>query len=234
MQKTVQRHHGCDRDDQSDDNAVQLRTHSGQGVIGAKKYMNILSIETDNHVVCDNFSLFTTPRKKTGVGIKVMAKRKNFEFEATLSEIDRPFLKTAIYLPDNIVRQLPAGRVRVEGLFNQAPFALAVQHIKEGPRYFPVSAPLRKAAGIRLGDKVKVVFRLVDPDKLEMPEELEAVLAQDDEARKAWNKLPTGFRRSLIHYVTSVKNVDARIRRCLDMLSRAKMGQLHGQKKRGQ
>lgn len=167
--------------------------------------------------------------------ITVMVKRKNhFEFEAALSEIDRPFIRTAIYLPDGIIRQLPGGRIRVEGMFNQAPFALAVQRIKDGPRYFPVSAPLRKAADIRLGDKVKVVFRIVDPDKLEVPEELEAVLAQDDEARKAWDKLPIGYRRSLIHYVTSVKNVDSRIRRSLDMLARAKMGKLHGQKKPGQ
>lgn len=159
-------------------------------------------------------------------------KKTNFRFEGRLSGIDGVFLKTAIYLPQDIIRSLPAGRVRVKGLCNGASFALAVLHLKDGSRYFAVSASLRKAAGIRVGDRVKVSFAIVDPDKLEIPEELEAVLVQDDEARKAWDKLTTGYQRSLIHYVTSVKNVDSRIKRSLELLDRAKRGELHGQKKR--
>ena len=163
-----------------------------------------------------------------------MAKTKfYFHFETRLSDIDNPFIKTAIFLPGHIVKKLPPGRVRVEGKFNEATFALAIQHMKDGSRYFSVSAALRKAAGIQIGDNVKVVFKIVDPDKLDVPEELDAVLAQDDEARAAWDKLPRGYQRSLIHYVTTVKNVDSRIKRSIDILTRAKMGKLHGQKKGG-
>ena len=155
----------------------------------------------------------------------------NFRFDARLSEIDGVFLKTAIYLPEDVIKRLPAGRVRVKGLCNGAPFALAVLHLKDGSRYFAVSAALRKAAGVRVGDPVKMSFTLVDPDKLEIPEELGAVLEQDDDARKAWDKLTPGYRRSLVHYITSVKNVDSRIKRSLDLLNRAKRGDLHGQRK---
>ena len=88
-----------------------------------------------------------------------------------------------------------------------------------------------RAAKIRVGDPVRVNFKIVNPDKLDIPEELQAILAQDDDARKAWEKLTTGYRRSLIHYVTSVKNVDSRIKRSLDLLNKAKAGLLHGQKK---
>ena len=108
---------------------------------------------------------------------------------------------------------------------------MAVQHLKDGSRYFSVSAPLRKAAHLRVGGAVMVAFKIVDPDNLDIPEELEAVLSQDDEARKAWDKLTTGYQRSLIHYVTSVKNVDSRIKRSIELLNRAKAGLLHGQKK---
>jgi len=118
----------------------------------------------------------------------------------------------------------------VKGTFNGAPFALAVQHLRDGSRYFSVSAALRKAAGIKKeGDPVTVSFKIVDPDRLDIPEELEAVLLQDDLARKAWEKLTTGYQRSLIHYITSVKNVDSRIKRALDLLNRAKAGLLFGQ-----
>jgi len=159
------------------------------------------------------------------------ADQKSFSFEARLSEIDAVLIKTAVFLPADVVARLPKGRVRVKGTFNGAPFALAVQNLKDGSRYFAVGAPLRKAAMIKVGDKVVVKFRIVDPDELDVPEELEAVLAQDDAGKKVWDDLTTGYQRSLIHYITSVKNVDSRIKRALDLVNRAKAGQLHVQKK---
>ena len=162
----------------------------------------------------------------------VMAIQKHsFKFEAALSEIDAAFIKTAIYLPEKVIKQLPQGRVRVKGTFNGVPFALAVLHLKDGSRFFSVNASLRRAAQLRVGDRVHVHFKIVDPDKLDIPEELEAVLEQDDQARKAWDELTSGYQRSLIHYVTSVKNVDSRIKRSIDLLNRAKAGLLHGHKK---
>ena len=155
-----------------------------------------------------------------------------FHFSATLSEIEGLFIKTAVFLPERIIRQLPKGRVRVKGNIKGVPFALAILHMKGGTRYFSVSAPLRKAAAIGVGDRFDMDFRIVDPDKLDIPEEIEAVLEQDDLAKKAWDDLTTGYQRSLIHYVTSVKNVDSRIKRSLDLLNRAKAGLLHGQRKK--
>jgi hypothetical protein len=155
----------------------------------------------------------------------------NFQFRAKLSEVEANFIKTGIFLPGDIIRDLPKGRVRVEGTMNGAPFALAVLNMRDGSRFFSVSAHLRRAARIKLGDSVDVRFKVVDPDKVDVPEELEAVLAQDEDAMKAWEKLTIGYRRTLIHYVTSVKNVDSRIKRSIDLMERAKAGLLHGQKK---
>ena len=159
-------------------------------------------------------------------------RKTRFRFSAPLSPVKAAFLNSVIFVPGKVVAQLPNGRVRVEGTFNGAPFALAVQHMKDGSRYFSVSAPLRKAAGIKVGDQVQVSFTLVDPDKVEIPEELEAVLAQDDRAMEVWNGLTRGYQRSLIHYVASVKNVDSRIDRALKLMDRAKAGLLQGQKKK--
>lgn len=159
--------------------------------------------------------------------------KKSFRFQTTLSPIEGPFIKTAIYLPPDIIRLLPEGRVRAEGTFNGAPFALAVQHLADGSRYFSVGAPLRKAAGIKVGSRVNVAFQIVDPDKLDVPEELQAVLDQDERARNIWEKFTLGYRRSLIHYINSVKNVDSRIRRSLDLMERAKAGLLQGPQRTG-
>lgn len=147
-----------------------------------------------------------------------------YKFTAPLSEITELLVHTVIYLPDNVMKKLPQHRVRVKGKMNSSPFSLAVQYRKSGKSFFMVSAPLRRAAKIKPGDKVVVEFSLVDPDRVELPEELEAVLAQDDEGLREWKKITPGLQRSLAHYVFSVKNVDSRIKRALFLINKVKQG----------
>jgi hypothetical protein len=154
-----------------------------------------------------------------------------FSFKSTLVHIKGGLIHSVVYLPEEIVEQLPKGRVRTKGTINGIPFALAPQYQKDGGRFFTVNASLKKLARIKDGSKVEVSFRLVDPDLLDIPEELEAVLAQDEEAMTAWNNLTIGYQRSLILYVTSVKNVDSRIKRSLELVEKAKFGKLTGAKK---
>src|SRR5688572_8161863 len=108
-----------------------------------------------------------------------MAKQGSvFRFRAGLVKIKGNLISTAVFLPPDIIKKLPEGRVRTKGTINGIPFALAPQYRKEGGRFFSVSASLRKAAKIREGDQVEIVFKLVDPLQVDMPEELAAVLAQ--------------------------------------------------------
>jgi hypothetical protein len=155
-------------------------------------------------------------------GLIVMASAFKFKFTAPLSEITELLVHTVIYIPDSILRKLPQKRVRVKGSMNGVPFALAVQYRKAGNSFFMVSAPLRRAAKIKPGSQVNVEFSLVDPEKVDLPEEFEAVLAQDDDGLKEWNKLTPGRQRSLAHYVFSVKNVDSRIKRALFLIEKVK------------
>lgn len=133
-------------------------------------------------------------------------------------------VSTVVEIPADIIKKLPAGRVRVEGKLNQVSFNLAVQSKKNGPKYLSVSQAMRKSARVKPGDKVKVSFVLVDSDKLDLPEEMEAVLAQDDEGAKKWNRLTVGLQRSLVHYINSSKNVDVRIKRALLLINKVKSG----------
>lgn len=158
------------------------------------------------------------------------AKKKTiYSFHTRLKYVPTGFIHTVIEIPDEVKDQLPKGRLRAKGTFNKTPFALGILHRKDGAWYFSVSAGMRKEIGIESGDPVNVSFHLVDPEIVEVPEELQAVLDQDDEARKAWDELTFGYRRSLIHYVTSVKNVDSRIKRAIELLDKAKYGLLYGQ-----
>lgn len=153
-----------------------------------------------------------------------MAEKQSFSFETRLTEYTDMLVSTVVEIPADIIKKLPAGRVRVEGKLNQVSFNLAVQSKKNGPKYLSVSQAMRKSARVKPGDKVKVSFVLVDSDKLDLPEEMEAVLAQDDEGAKKWNRLTVGLQRSLVHYINSSKNVDVRIKRALLLINKVKSG----------
>jgi uncharacterized protein YdeI (YjbR/CyaY-like superfamily) len=158
---------------------------------------------------------------------------ETFKFEARLTRIDALFMQYILVLPDEVLERIDKkGRIRVKGTMNGAPFALAIQNLKTGERYFSVSAPLRKAAKIQLSVPVQVVFELVDENQLDVPEELLAVLEEDPEGKAAFEQLTTGYKRSLIHYITSVKNVDSRIKRAIQLVQKAKNRQLHGQREK--
>lgn len=161
-----------------------------------------------------------------------MAASKSFSFSGKLEPADGVLAQAAVFLPKEVIKELPKGRVRAKGTFNQAAFALGVQYKKDGARFFVVSHVLRKAAGIRMGDRVEVKFKLVDPEKVDLPEELEAVLTQDDEGLKAWNTIKPGLQRGIIHFITSTKNIDLRIKRAIQLVDRAKTGTLHSQTKK--
>lgn len=159
-----------------------------------------------------------------------MTRSKKYNFETRLKTVHGSFTHTIVVVPDEIIDQLPKGRIRTKGTFNKTPFALAIQHKKDGSRYFMVSAQLRKEAKIGSGDSVKVTFWIVDPDTVDVPEELQAVLDQDEIAKKKWDSFTPGIQRGLSHYVNSVKNVDSRIKRAIEIMEKAKYGQLHVQK----
>ncbi|MEQ9591106.1 MAG: YdeI/OmpD-associated family protein [Cyclobacteriaceae bacterium] len=154
-----------------------------------------------------------------------------FSFSTRLETFHRSFTHTAIIIPPEILEQLPSkGRIRTKGTFNKTPFALAIQHRKDGARFFMVSAQLRKEAKIQSGDPVKVEFWQVDPNLVDVPEELQAVIDQDSDAKKLWKTFTPAVQRGLSHYVNSVKNVDSRIKRALEIMEKAKFRQLHFQK----
>lgn len=154
-----------------------------------------------------------------------------FTFSAPLTKLDRQFAHAAVTVPAVILKQLPEGRLRVKGFLNSAPIDLAIQNVKNGPRFLMVSKVLARQAKVVIGDRVTVTFQLTNPDKIDVPEELQAVLAQDDEAMAAWRKLTPGLQRSLSYYVKSVKNIDSRIKRSFEMLHKVKTGQLYRQRK---
>ena len=63
-----------------------------------------------------------------------------------------------------------------------------------------------------------------DPENgLRQPEELEAVLDQDEIAYQAFVGLNDGYKRGYIYYVNQAKSVDSRIKRALEIAAKIKV-----------
>lgn len=158
-------------------------------------------------------------------------KDKIYTFTGILEAIGAVSTNYGIIIPEAILDSLPeAKRYRVKGFLNKTPFSLAINSLKIGFKYFAVGAPLRKAAKVRPGEEIEVTFHIVDPNIVELPEELKEVLAQDEEGNKVWQSFKPGMQRSLAYYVTGVKNTDSRIKRALEIVHKAKTGNLYSQK----
>ena len=154
-----------------------------------------------------------------------------YKFTGRLEALDAVSTNYGITVPEEILASLPAAkRYRVKGFMNKTSFALAINSLKGGFKYFAIGSPLRKTCKIRQGEDVEVSFYLVDPNVVDLPEELIEVLAQDEEGNKLWQSFKPGMQRSLAYYVNSVKNTDSRIKRALELIHKAKTRTLFSQK----
>jgi hypothetical protein len=112
-------------------------------------------------------------------------------------------------------------RPPVRGTLNGTQFRgrLAVY---DGVTVLGLRREIRAAAGIGVGDAVEVALELDDaPREVQVPAELVAAFAQDDEARAAFDALAFTHRREYATWVAEAKRQetrDARAARALQML----------------
>jgi hypothetical protein len=80
-----------------------------------------------------------------------------------------------------------------------------------------------KKLGLKVGSPIQVnMSQDTSEFGLPMPEELSEVLEQDTLAKTYFDALTAGKKRSLIHIVSSVKNIDKRIERALMITEKLK------------
>ena len=100
----------------------------------------------------------------------------------------------------------------------------------QGGRWIMVSKDLMKSLGKGVGAMVTVTIAPdPNPDAVELPEELEAVIEQDEEFARFFNAQTPGKKRGYVIYVSGAKTVDTRIKRSLEIAYKAKHGLLYSQ-----
>lgn len=141
----------------------------------------------------------------------------SFEGPIVVHEVGR-YRYTVLFLDPELVPELPFGsdrRLRVSGEVAEQPFEGALQPVR-GRWYVMLSKDLMRDGGLQLGDVVEMRFRVDDPTQVEVPPALAGLLAADGALREAWEGLPPGRQRGVVHHVLSAKTAPTRDKRLDD------------------
>ena len=120
---------------------------------------------------------------------------------------------TFLTLPKDASAKLPSrGMTTVEGTVNGFPFRATLEPNGQKSHWLKVDRKLREAAGADAGD---VVTLEIAPEALEprVPPDLRKALAVAPKARALWSDITPIARTDWIHWITSAKQPETRMRR---------------------
>ena len=122
---------------------------------------------------------------------------------------------TFLTLPKTASAKLPSrGMAAVEGTINGVSFQATLEPDGQKSHWLKVDEKLREAAGAEVGDVVTLEIAPVgeEPEPT-VPPDLQKALAAAPQARALWSDITPMARRDWIHWITSAKRPETRIRR---------------------
>ncbi len=135
---------------------------------------------------------------------------------------------TFLILPKEASTALPSrGQVAVEGTMNGVPFQATLEPDGQGGHWLKVDRKLREAAGTMAGDVVTldIAPAAEEPEPTVPPDLRKALAAAPAKVREAWSDITPAARRDFIHWITSPKRPETRVKRiatACDMLAKGK------------
>lgn len=157
-------------------------------------------------------------------------------FTATLlrpKATGKPADWTFLTLPKEASSKLPSrGQVTIEGALNGFPFQATLEPDGQGGHWLKVDRRLREAVGgrapgLEAGDVVTLeIAPVAEEPEPTVPADLrKALAAAPMKAREAWADITPAARRDFIHWITSPKKPETRVKRiatACDMLAKGK------------
>ena len=120
---------------------------------------------------------------------------------------------TFVVVPDHVVAALGSKRAQVKGTIRGVSFTGTVSR-GEGVYRMPVPRDLKIKANIACGDRVRVFIEIdPEPRPLNIPPELQEILAADPDLAGRFDKLPPAHRFAWAAHVANAKRVETRVRR---------------------
>jgi hypothetical protein len=119
-------------------------------------------------------------------------------------------------LPKSASAKLPSrGMTAIEGTINGFPFQATLEPDGQKSHWLKVDRKMREAAGAEAGDVVTLEIALAaEEPEPEVPADLrKALAAAAPKARALWSEITPIGRRDWIHWITSAKQEETRMRR---------------------
>ena len=134
---------------------------------------------------------------------------------------------TFLGLPNEASAKLPSrSMTSVEGTFNGFPFQATLEPDGQGGHWLKVERKMREAAGAVAGDVVSLeIAPVAQEPEPKVPADLRKALAAAPKARQVWADITPAARRDFIHWITSPKRPETRVKRvetACDMLTKGK------------
>lgn len=148
--------------------------------------------------------------------------------KATEKKVSGSVAWTFLILPRNASARLSSrGLVSVKGTLNGCPFKSMLQPDGDGGHWLKVDRKLRAEAGAEPGDEVAIEITPLakEPEPTVPPDLRKALFAAPVKAREAWKDITPAARRDFIHWITSPKKPETRVKRiatACDMLAKGK------------
>ncbi len=128
---------------------------------------------------------------------------------------------TFLILPKRASAKLPTrSTTPVEGMINGVPFQATLEPDGQKSHWLRVNRKLREAAGAKAGHVVtlEIAPPAKDPEP-KVPADLRKALAAAPKARALWSTITPVARRYWIHWITSAKQPETRVRRVANACS---------------
>lgn len=130
-----------------------------------------------------------------------------------------------LFIPAAAVKKM-GGKFKVRVICtvnNTLQYQGGIVALGEGNGYISINKARLKQLGLKAGDVVD--FTLENDESefgMTIPEELQEMFNQDDEAKERFDLLTKGMQRYIIHYVSSVKSSQLKIDRAFTLLNNLK------------
>ena len=122
---------------------------------------------------------------------------------------------TFLVLPKAASTKLPTrSMVTVDGTLAGAPFQATLEPDGAGSHWLKVEKKLREAAGVEPGETVALEIAAVDKEpEPKVPSDLRDALRANPSALATWKDITPVARRDWIHWITSGKKAETRVKR---------------------
>ena len=171
-------------------------------------------------------ALYVYPSRRERVGLAANVK-KPLSFRAPLERI---WIQRCVNVPERISRALggPTERIPVRGWIEDIDIQSTLTPRGGGRHRLVVPSRIWRPLKLDAGDHVTVaLFRDEKPAQFPIPLEFAQALAEDYEAKRAFEELTPAMRRQVANFIAAAKRPETREKRIAQLLERLRTRKLH-------